>query len=172
MIENSTCASPARDRNIVSNRALRALLGSTILASVLMTGTSVTLAQDSTALSATQVTMLQRLVVTATRGTQRVLDVPATITVIGKDQLDQRVVRDIQDLVRTEPGVSVDRQTSITNPFGQLTGFTVRGMTGNRVQMLVDGSRVQERITGHRSEERRVGKECIAVCRSRWSPYH
>src|SRR5213080_921951 len=22
-----------------------------------------------------------------------------------------------------------------------------------------------------RSEERRVGKECIAVCRSRWSPY-
>ena len=26
--------------------------------------------------------------------------------------------------------------------------------------------------TGQRSEERRVGKECIAWCRSRWSPYH
>ena len=30
--------------------------------------------------------------------------------------------------------------------------------------------------TGHwvplRSEERRVGKECYALCRSRWSPYH
>ena len=24
----------------------------------------------------------------------------------------------------------------------------------------------------HRSEERRVGKECMPVCRSRWSPYH
>ena len=24
----------------------------------------------------------------------------------------------------------------------------------------------------HRSEERRVGKECRALCRSRWSPYH
>ena len=23
-----------------------------------------------------------------------------------------------------------------------------------------------------RSEERRVGKECTATCRSRWSPYH
>ena len=23
-----------------------------------------------------------------------------------------------------------------------------------------------------RSEERRVGKECVVVCRSRWSPYH
>src|SRR5881296_4543341 len=25
---------------------------------------------------------------------------------------------------------------------------------------------------GQRSEERRVGKECTATCRSRWSPYH
>ena len=25
---------------------------------------------------------------------------------------------------------------------------------------------------GARSEERRVGKECYALCRSRWSPYH
>ena len=24
----------------------------------------------------------------------------------------------------------------------------------------------------NRSEERRVGKECLDVCRSRWSPYH
>ena len=23
-----------------------------------------------------------------------------------------------------------------------------------------------------RSEERRVGKECLGMCRSRWSPYH
>ena len=27
-------------------------------------------------------------------------------------------------------------------------------------------------VQGDRSEERRVGKECSAVCRSRWSPYH
>ena len=29
-------------------------------------------------------------------------------------------------------------------------------------------------VTGayRRSEERRVGKECTATCRSRWSPYH
>ena len=26
--------------------------------------------------------------------------------------------------------------------------------------------------TDVRSEERRVGKECCALCRSRWSPYH
>ena len=26
--------------------------------------------------------------------------------------------------------------------------------------------------TVERSEERRVGKECLRLCRSRWSPYH
>ena len=26
--------------------------------------------------------------------------------------------------------------------------------------------------TRERSEERRVGKECLRLCRSRWSPYH
>ena len=32
----------------------------------------------------------------------------------------------------------------------------------------------QSRRTGvsTRSEERRVGKECLRLCRSRWSPYH
>ena len=32
--------------------------------------------------------------------------------------------------------------------------------------------RLFEKAKPERSEERRVGKECIAVCRSRWSPYH
>ena len=30
----------------------------------------------------------------------------------------------------------------------------------------------QEALLHLRSEERRVGKECYALCRSRWSPYH
>ena len=27
-------------------------------------------------------------------------------------------------------------------------------------------------VLASRSEERRVGKECLRLCRSRWSPYH
>ena len=34
------------------------------------------------------------------------------------------------------------------------------------------GSLQVEDLAGGRSEERRVGKECYALCRSRWSPYH
>ena len=32
--------------------------------------------------------------------------------------------------------------------------------------------RVPYTLTDMRSEERRVGKECLRLCRSRWSPYH
>ena len=36
----------------------------------------------------------------------------------------------------------------------------------------VEGCPVNVRIPDFRSEERRVGKECVSLCRSRWSPYH
>ena len=29
-----------------------------------------------------------------------------------------------------------------------------------------------DQVIDERSEERRVGKECVRLCRSRWSPYH
>ena len=39
-----------------------------------------------------------------------------------------------------------------------------------RVIVGVEGLDENGRVV--RSEERRVGKECRALCRSRWSPYH
>ena len=35
-------------------------------------------------------------------------------------------------------------------------------------------SKMETHVDGKakRSEERRVGKECLRLCRSRWSPYH
>ncbi len=83
----------------------------------------------------------------AERTGKQVLDIPATVTVINRQELDQRMVRDIDDLVRYEPGVKVDRQTSRTDPFSNLSGFTIRGVTGNRVLTLIDGTRAIERIT-------------------------
>ena len=37
------------------------------------------------------------------------------------------------------------------------------------VHELIEGQKVN---VVERSEERRVGKECLRLCRSRWSPYH
>ena len=36
----------------------------------------------------------------------------------------------------------------------------------------IDGVEISKMPEWKRSEERRVGKECLRLCRSRWSPYH
>ena len=41
---------------------------------------------------------------------------------------------------------------------------------GYSVAVLEAGRRFNDK--DFRSEERRVGKECLRLCRSRWSPYH
>ncbi|OJY04308.1 MAG: hypothetical protein BGP04_02555 [Rhizobiales bacterium 62-17] len=104
-------------------------------------------AQQSTKATPESAIDLDQITVTATRSPQQVLDVPATVSVITRQEIEDHGIRDMQDLVRYQPGVSVNRQTSGTDPFGNFGGFTIRGVGGNRVQMRVDGVRVIERIT-------------------------
>lgn len=91
--------------------------------------------------------MLDEVSVYADRNARQVLNLPQNVTVIGRKELDDRMVRDVQDLVRYEPGITVAKTTSSTDPFGNMAGFTIRGVSNNRVQMLVDGTRVIESIT-------------------------
>lgn len=90
--------------------------------------------------------MLGRLTLFADRQGRQVLDIPANVTVVDGEEIEAQGVADMQQLVRTLPGVSVDRQTSGTDPFNTFGGFNIRGVGGNRVQILVDGSRTAERI--------------------------
>ena len=73
--------------------------------------------------------------VTATRTARALSDVPATVDVIDREQLDNHLVRDLKDLVRYEPGLSV---TSSPARFG-LGGIRIRGLDGNRVLTQTDG---------------------------------
>lgn len=76
--------------------------------------------------------------------TERSLDeVAATVTVITSDDMERELARDIADLVRFEPGVSV---SGTGDRFG-LAGFNIRGIDGNRVLTLVDGIRVSEEFS-------------------------
>ena len=45
---------------------------------------------------------------------------------------------------------------------------------GNRMEKIQEtfNKDLAELKNKQRSEERRVGKECLRLCRSRWSPYH
>ena len=56
--------------------------------------------------------------------------------------------------------------------FGALGAAVAAGLLERQVKRML--SEAEDLSAGQfaRSEERRVGKECIAVCRSRWSPYH
>ncbi|WP_319529655.1 TonB-dependent hemoglobin/transferrin/lactoferrin family receptor [uncultured Cohaesibacter sp.] len=90
---------------------------------------------------------LEAITVFGTRQSSKLSDINSNITAVTNDQLDGQFVGDMQQLTRFTPGVTVSRQTTATDPFDTFGGFTIRGVGGNRVQMLVDGSRIPERIT-------------------------
>jgi hemoglobin/transferrin/lactoferrin receptor protein len=85
-------------------------------------------------------TTLSRITVTATKTEREVEDTPGTVTVKEREELDREIVTDIRDLVRYEPGVSV---ANSPNRFG-LSGFTIRGVDGNRVLIEVDSVRIPD----------------------------
>lgn len=81
-----------------------------------------------------------RVQVTATRGERVISDVPNTVSVIDREQLDNRLVRDLRELVLYEPGVSV---TSSYGRFG-IGDIRIRGLGGNRVRIQTDGIAVSD----------------------------
>ncbi|MBP2260727.1 hemoglobin/transferrin/lactoferrin receptor protein [Pseudomonas hunanensis] len=85
--------------------------------------------------SASNVIALQQLTVSATRNAQDVSQVPSTVSVMSREQLDRQNVNDIKDLVRYEPGVSV----SGTGQRSGLNGYNIRGIDGDRILTQVDG---------------------------------
>ena len=61
--------------------------------------------------------------------------------------------------------------TGASSGIGKATAIECSKLGARVVITGRDEARLQQTLSS-RSEERRVGKECIALCRSRWSPYH
>ncbi|MGG7595835.1 TonB-dependent receptor [Pseudomonas sp. WC1] len=78
---------------------------------------------------------LQQVTVSATRSAQDVSQVPSTVSVQTREQLDRQNVNDIKELVRYEPGVSVG---GVGQRSG-LNGYNIRGIDGERILTQVDG---------------------------------
>ena len=61
------------------------------------------------------------------------------------------------------------------NGLSRYDGKTIQNFKPAEAYVSVSGIvRLSDDLLGvvSRSEERRVGKECLRLCRSRWSPYH
>ncbi len=65
-------------------------------------------------------------------------------SVVSRHKLDDRLSRDISDATRFEPGVEV---ASDPNRRGN-AGYSIRGMDGNRILMLIDGQRLPDAYAG------------------------
>src|SRR3546814_3201341 len=83
-----------------------------------------------------EATEFDRVVVTATRTERAISDVPNTVDVIDRARMDEILARDLKDLFRYEPGITV---TSGFGRFG-IGGIRIRGLDANRVRIQTDRS--------------------------------
>ena len=92
----------------------------------------------------------QIVVISGARYEQFIEDLPVSMDVISRDQLDSGNIADIHDLAKNLPNISVKRAparftvTGVGNATGRddNAGFSIRGQDGNRVLMLIDGVRL------------------------------
>ncbi|WNO53065.1 TonB-dependent receptor plug domain-containing protein [Stakelama saccharophila] len=77
------------------------------------------------------------IIVTANRAgeAERAEDVPASITVISDQELQNRQTRVVSDVLRDVPGIAVNR----TGAIGGFTQIRIRGSESNQSLVLIDG---------------------------------
>lgn len=107
-------------------------------------------AEDGFEIDLNQPVRVAPVTVVGTRTERRVDEVPASVSVITAKDIETNLVTDIKDLIRFEPGVSVPtspaRFSAALSGAGRdgNSGFTIRGMGGNRVLIVQDGVRVPD----------------------------
>lgn len=74
------------------------------------------------------------MIITATRLPREVEDIAGTVTKIESEALEKQLAENFDDVIRYQPGLSMRRVAR-----GGNQGFTIRGMSGKRVLMLLDG---------------------------------
>lgn len=128
--------SPGARGNLTPEQALDRLLAGTALRYRKISANNVVLERSPPG----AVIALQQMTVSATRQEQSADNVPSTVSVQGRTQLDRDNVNTIQDVVRYEPGVSAGG----TGLRSGITGYNIRGIDGDRILTQVDGVEVPD----------------------------
>ena len=92
--------------------------------------------------SATDESDYQVITITSSRLARNTDEVSNTVSVISAKEMEKQSAKNIKDLVRYEPGVSVDGG----GRYG-LSGFKIRGIDGDRVLTLIDGSPIADEFS-------------------------
>src|ERR1700675_3233565 len=92
---------------------------------------------------------LEEIVVTATRREESINRVPISVTAFSQEMIDQKGIKDFQDIVRFTPGVSID--TSGTNAIS-IRGISSSGGAGT-TGIYIDDSPIQMRALGFNPDD-------------------
>lgn len=84
----------------------------------------------------TSATRVEQVTITATRLPRTIEDIAGTVSLVTAEAMEKELADDLDDLVRFQPGVTLD-----TASRGGNQGFSIRGIGGNRVLTVIDGVR-------------------------------
>src|SRR5918992_3372731 len=90
--------------------------------------------------AAAEPTRLDPIVVTGTQIAVPVSELPSAVTVIDREEIESRQITDVQQLLRTVPGLSVTQ----TGSRGGVTNVFPRGGNANFSLVLIDGVPVND----------------------------
>jgi len=108
-----------------------------------------------------------RMVVTASAVPETIESTPATVTVITKDDIDKREARDVAQVLREVPGISVSR----TGSLGKTTSIFTRGGSSKQTLVLWNGVEINDPyFSGYNwGQFSTVGVERVEVARGPFS---
>ncbi|HUP61497.1 MAG TPA: TonB-dependent receptor [Thermoanaerobaculia bacterium] len=86
-------------------------------------------------LAAAQPAIQQKIVVTASALPETVESTPAAVTVVTREEIDERAARDVADVLREVPGLILSR----TGSQGRATSLFTRGSNSNHTLVLFNG---------------------------------
>ena len=90
---------------------------------------------------------VEEVVLVSSRYPVPLSEVVGSVAIISDEDISGRMVSDMQDLLATTVGVSVNRRQAYGRTYND--GIAIRGLGGKRVNILLDGIRVADAYTGY-----------------------
>ncbi|HEY2339719.1 MAG TPA: Plug domain-containing protein, partial [Steroidobacteraceae bacterium] len=92
---------------------------------------------------------LQEVVVTATRREEELSKVPISVTALTQEAIDRRGIKDINDIVRFTPGVTIDNSGTNAISIRGISSSAGAGTTG----IYIDDTPIQMRSVGFNPDD-------------------